>query len=83
MGWTGHEGQWHALHEEISEREQDVNVLYSGSIADAKRIMDKYDVTYVVVGYLERTEFGNAVTKFARFMDVAFQDGNTVIYKRK
>jgi uncharacterized membrane protein len=60
-----------------------VNELYSGSIADAKRIIDKYDVTYVVVGYLERAEYGSAVQKFDRFMDVAFQDGNTVIYKRK
>ncbi|MBN1584640.1 MAG: hypothetical protein JXA89_28290, partial [Anaerolineae bacterium] len=83
MGWTGHEGQWHALHDEIAEREQDVNTLYSGSIADAKRIMDKYDVTYVIVGYLERAEFGSAVQKFDRFMDVAFREGNTVIYKRQ
>jgi len=41
MGWTGHEGQWHALHGEIAEREQDVDTLYSGSIADAKRIAAK------------------------------------------
>jgi YYY domain-containing protein len=83
MGWTGHESQWHALHDEIAEREGDVNLLYKGSISDAKRIMAKYDVTYVFVGYLERAEFGDAVRKFGRFMDVAFQDGNTVIYKGK
>jgi uncharacterized membrane protein len=83
MGWTGHEGQWHGLYDEIAEREQDVNLLYRGSIQDARRIMDKYGVTYVFVGYLERAEFGSTVEKFGRFMDVAFRDGDTVIYKRK
>jgi uncharacterized membrane protein len=83
MGWTGHEGQWHGLYDEIAEREQDVNALYAGSIQDAKRVMDKYGVTYVYVGYLERGEFGNSVDKFARFMDVAFRDGDTVVYRRR
>lgn len=83
MGWTGHEGQWHGLHEEIAEREADVNRLYSGGIAEAREVIDKYGVTYVVVGYLERNEFGNSVIKFERFMDVAFQAGNTVIYKTR
>ena len=83
MGWTGHEGQWHGLYDEIGEREQDVQTLYTGGIQDAQRIMAKYDVTYVYVGYLERSEFGKAVDKFERFMDVAFRAGDTVIYKLK
>jgi uncharacterized membrane protein len=83
MGWTGHENQWHGLHAEISEREEDVRLLYGGHIQDAVRIMEKYDVTYVFVGYLERDEFGAAVDKFERLMDVAFRAGNTVIYKRR
>jgi uncharacterized membrane protein len=83
MGWTGHEGQWHGLYDEIGERERDVNLLYAGSMQDAKRIMEKYDVTYVVVGYLEREEFPNAELKFARFMDEVFREGDTVIFKRR
>jgi uncharacterized membrane protein len=83
MGWTGHENQWHALYDEIIEREQDVNALYGGDIEDAKRIIAKYDVRYVFVGYLERAEFGNAVDKFGRFMDVGFQAGDTIIYQRR
>ena len=83
MGWTGHEGQWHGLHDEISSREQDVNLLYGGSAQDAQRILDKYDVTYVVVGYLERAEFPGAEAKFERLMDVAFREGDTVIFKTR
>jgi uncharacterized membrane protein len=83
MGWTGHEGQWHGLYDEIGERERDVNTLYSGGIEDAERVMEKYGVTYVFVGYLERAEFGQAVEKFSRFMDVAFRAGDTIIYQRR
>ena len=82
MGWTGHEGQWHGLYEEIGEREGDAKVLYSGSIEDARRVMLKYDVSYVIVGYLERADFQN-LDKFDRFMDVVFRQGDTVIYKRR
>lgn len=83
MGWTGHEGQWHGLYTEIEEREEDVNLLYAGSIQDAQQVMAKYGVTYVFVGYLERAEFGDGVQKFSRFMDEVFHQGNTVIYKRR
>jgi YYY domain-containing protein len=83
MGWTGHEGQWHGLYDEIGRREQDVNLLYGGSVQDAKRLLDQYDVTYVVVGYLERADFPNAAAKFERFMDVAFREGDTIIFKKR
>ncbi len=83
MGWTGHEQQWHGLGEEIARREQDVKALYGGSVQDAMRVMQEYDVSFVYVGYLERSEFGNALLKFERFMDVAFRQGDTVIYRRR
>jgi uncharacterized membrane protein len=83
MGWTGHEGTWHGLHKEIAEREQDVQLLYRGSTQDTRRILEKYDVSYVILGYLERSEFPDAQRKFDRMMDVAFREGNTIIYKRR
>ncbi len=83
MGWTGHELQWHGLGEEIARRERDVKSLYGGSVQDALRVMDEYDVRFVYVGYLERAEFGAALAKFERFMDVAFRTGDTVIYRRR
>jgi uncharacterized membrane protein len=45
--------------------------------------MDKYDVSYVIVGYLEQAEFPDAQRKFDRLMDVVFREGNTTIYKRR
>jgi uncharacterized membrane protein len=83
MGWTGHEGQWHGLYDEIAEREQDIDALYGGSVRDAQRILTKYGVDYVIVGYLERNAYGSAVEKFERFMDPVFREGDTVIYRRR
>jgi uncharacterized membrane protein len=83
MGWTGHEGTWHALYPEISERERDVQLLYAGSAQDTQRIVNKYDVQYVIYGYLERAEFPDAGRKLDRLMDVVFQEGNTTIYQRR
>ena len=45
-------------------------------------MMDQYDVTYVVVGYLERAEFPDAAAKFERFMDVAFRAIRSSIKRR-
>jgi len=52
-------------------------------VQDALRVIDKYDVQYVFVGYLERAEYGTALNKFDRIMDVAFRAGDTVIYERR
>lgn len=83
MGWTGHENTWHGLGQEIAEREGDVRRLYAGGQSDAQFVIDKYDVRYVIVGYLERQEFGSGVDKFGRFMDVAFQAGDTIVYQTR
>jgi uncharacterized membrane protein len=83
MGWTGHESQWHGLHDEISRREKDVNLIYGGSMQEARRLLDRYDVTYVIVGYLERADYADAEVRFGRFMDVAFRDGDTIVFRTR
>jgi len=47
-------------------------------------LLDKYDITYVYVGDLERQTFGSAgLAKFRRFMDPVFQQGDVIIYRRR
>jgi YYY domain-containing protein len=58
LGWAGHEVQW--LHEPGS-READVRTMYTSTDADvARRLLDFYGVGYVVVGPIERTDYGDA-----------------------
>jgi len=45
-------------------------------------LLEKYDVTYVYVGNLEREQYGVDVgQKFASFMDVAFENEGVTIYQ--
>jgi len=45
-------------------------------------LLEKYDVTYVYVGYLERLEYGDEVGEsFADFMDVVFENEGVTIYE--
>ncbi len=85
LGWDFHEQQWRGSYEEPGRRKPDINAIYSST--DTKHVLtllEKYDITYVYVGPLERGKYSPAaLAKFDRFMDVAFQQGNVTIYERR
>jgi YYY domain-containing protein len=85
LGWSGHELQWRGNYEEPGRREPDINDIYSSlDTQHVLTLLEKYDITYVYVGSLERGKYSPAaLAKFDRFMDVAFQQGNVTIYKRR
>jgi YYY domain-containing protein len=58
LGWPGHELQWG---HRVGSRREDVERMYeSPTTAGAEGLLRRYDVRYVVVGPLERTEYGDA-----------------------
>jgi len=83
LGCPGHERQWHGSDILFQGREQDVNLIYeSEDISQVQGLLEKYDVTYVYIGHLERERYGDEVgQKFAGFMDVAFNNEGVTIYK--
>ncbi len=85
LGWAGHEGQWRGSYEIQSSREPDIDALYGGfSVEEARALLEKYNVTYVYVGPLERSEYDpRALEKFAQFMDVIYQQGSVTIYQAR
>ncbi len=85
LGWGGHELQWRGSYEEPGRREPDINAIYNSlDTQHVLTLLEKYDITYVYVGSLERGKYSPAaLAKFERFMDVAFQQGNVVIYERR
>ena len=85
LGWGGHELQWRGNYDEPGRREPDINAIYSSTdVQHVLTLLEKYDITYVYVGSLERGKYSPAaLAKFDRFMDVAFQQGNVTIYKRR
>ncbi|GIK38151.1 MAG: hypothetical protein BroJett011_19840 [Chloroflexota bacterium] len=85
LGWGGHQSQWRGNYDEPGRREPDIALLYNSSdIRQTQALLDKYGITYVIVGATERERYSpQGLQKFEQFMDVAFQQGDTTIYQRR
>jgi len=82
MGWPGHEGQWRGGSAEMEGRADAIALLYNTpSWAEAKTILDIYDIQYVYLGRLERTTYQVDEQKFAANLSVVYNQGQVVIYE--
>jgi YYY domain-containing protein len=68
LGWTFHEIQWRGGADEIGSREIDIDTIYSsGSWVETQQLLEKYNVSYVVIGNLEFITYPNlAIGKFIK-----------------
>jgi len=85
LGWAGHEHQWRGNYDEPARREPDIETLYT-SVAPGEvlALMDRYDISYVYVGPLERARYPAAgLAKFAGLMDVVYDSGTVTIYRAR
>jgi YYY domain-containing protein len=82
IGWWMHELQWRGGNTEIGSRQQDIKTLYeSVNWVEAETIIDKYDIQYIYVGYLENTTYKLSLTKFAQNLKVVYQNQSVTIYE--
>jgi YYY domain-containing protein len=83
LGWAGHEGQWRGSYTVQHAREPDIQTIYNTLDVEAARsLLEQYDVTYVYVGPVERSQYEpRGLQKFARFMDVAYENDGVTIYR--
>jgi uncharacterized membrane protein len=83
LGWPGHEVQWGRDGLHLNSRRQDVDEAYSSlSLAGALAILQKYDVTYVVVGSRERQKYpAGGLEKFAGGLPEVLRAGQAVLYR--
>jgi YYY domain-containing protein len=86
LGWAGHESQWRGSYAVQSAREPDIETIY-GDTSDVERtrtLLEEYGVSYVYVGPLERSRYDpRAWQKFARFMDIAYENEGVTIYRMR
>jgi len=81
LGWPGHEGQWRDGSLQGS-RQQDIETLYtSPDWVTTQDIIARYNIRYIVVGNLERSQYRVNEEKFTRFLKPAFQQGNVTVYE--
>ena len=80
LGWAGHEVQWG---HDPGVRGRDVARLYSmGDVREARRLLTRYRVRYVVVGSLERAAYPRrGLAKFSRLGRRVFSAPGTVVYR--
>ncbi len=80
LGWAGHERQWgHA----VGDRAAEIDRAYTSPTAAAARdVLERHDVRYVVVGPLERTDYGDAgVAKWDQLGERVFDAGGTTVWE--
>jgi YYY domain-containing protein len=85
LGWAGHEHQWRGNYDEQARREPDIETLYTSVDADeVLTLVDKYNISYVYVGPVERTRYPAAgLAKFAALMDTVYDSRTVTIYRRR
>jgi len=94
LGWANHEVQWRGGYDLLLGRAEDVERIYlTQDVQEAKALMARYGVQFVVVGRVEREALvekapveerarrETALAKFGLFMEVAFQAGDVTIYR--
>ncbi len=100
LGWYFHEVQWRGGSDQtitraLPERAADIGTLFgTTNAADARRILAKYQITWVIVGLTEEEGEGHCsvpigcppyaaqgLAKFNDMLDLAFRQGRVSIYR--
>lgn len=83
LGWSGHERQWRGGNDGWVERESDVERIYTSSdINEVRHMLDRYGVTHVVVGALEREKYTEIdVSKFDMLGSLAYSNASVEVYE--
>lgn len=82
LGWAGHEYQWRGNTTEPVAREQVINAIYTQpDWAGVPDLLDQYGITYIYVGDLERSTYGeDGLQKFSDNLKPVFENDDVTIY---
>ena len=83
IGWTQHEDLWRGSDPRIAARTTDIDTAYRTDDAALRRaVLDRYAVSHVVVGEVERERYGPDVeARLRQDLRVAFTSGATTIFQ--
>jgi YYY domain-containing protein len=81
MGWANHEGLWRDHVREVEQRKADVARIYNAPALDeVAALLDRYHVTYIVVGELERKDYQAVGLQKFESLKPVFTSGDTTVY---
>jgi YYY domain-containing protein len=80
LGWAGHELQWE---HPPGNREADIRTLYTtDDLDEARALISRYDVSYVVFGPIERTTYGDkGLAKWDQLGEQVFDREGTTVWR--
>ncbi|MGH9364490.1 MAG: hypothetical protein ACRD1B_04385, partial [Thermoanaerobaculia bacterium] len=82
LGWANHEGLWRGANREIDLRRQSVQSFYTQPEAPiSAQILQRYHVTFVVVGEMERRTYPGAQRVADAPGLIAVFEGPTAVYR--
>lgn len=85
MGWFNHESQWRGAYiQQVESRMEDIQIIYqSRDWRSTQKLLDQYQVKYVIVSPFENLWYGRIVLlKFDRNMTLVFHSNDVRIYSR-
>ncbi|MDD5367662.1 MAG: DUF2298 domain-containing protein [Anaerolineaceae bacterium] len=82
LGWIQHESQWGRTGQQIGNRPADLDTLYrTNDWNQAAAIIQTYNIRYVVISSIERSQYRVSETKFQRNLTPAFHSDSVTIYE--
>lgn len=82
LGWTVHEWLWRGTYDVPSARFSDIQNLYESPDQKlTKRIINKYDISYVYIGDMEKEKYKISEGKFSELGFLIYARGTSRIYK--
>lgn len=82
LGWPWHEVQWRGSAAPLGTRETDIRRLYeTDDWGEAKEIIERYGIDYIVVGRSERAAYPGLVwRKFDAHLETVLESGELKVY---
>ena len=82
LGWTVHEWLWRGSYDIPSTRFADISNLYElPDINITKKIIDKYNISYIYIGEMEKEKYKISEEKFLELGKLIYSNNGTKIYK--
>ncbi|MAR34681.1 MAG: hypothetical protein CL714_04040 [Chloroflexi bacterium] len=85
LGWVGHQLQWRSNHDEIFDRETDIDTFYmSNDSKEIINIINKYSITMIIIGPNEIQKYNiNSLDKLLHISEIIYKNNDYTLLRVK
>lgn len=83
LGWVGHQLQWRSNHNDIYNREKDIDTFYiSNDSQEIINIINKYSITMIILGPNEIEKYNiNSLDKFLDISEIIYKNNDYTLLR--